>query len=108
MSNASFRAAFQSCRFARGDRKLQQVATAGAYRSGMASGVRGKVALVTGGASGIGEALVTKLAEGGADIWIADRQVDKARQLAQRLSTGGAQAHAIELDVRDYPSFERA
>lgn len=74
----------------------------------MASGVRGRVGFVTGGASGIGEALATKLAEGGAEVWIADRQIDKARQLAQRLSTGGAQAHAIELDVRDYQSFERA
>jgi len=70
--------------------------------------VSGKVAFVTGGASGIGEALATKLAEGGAEVWIADRQIDKARELAQRLSGRGSKAHAIELDVRDYPSFERA
>ncbi|HXY64504.1 MAG TPA: SDR family oxidoreductase, partial [Mycobacterium sp.] len=31
-----------------------------------------------------------------------------AQELAQRLNSGGAKAHAIELDVRDYPSFERA
>jgi NADP-dependent 3-hydroxy acid dehydrogenase YdfG len=66
------------------------------------------VAFVTGGASGIGEALATKLAGAGADVWIADRQIDKAQQLAQGLSSGGAKAHAIELDVRDYSSFERA
>ena len=84
------------------------VATADAYRSGMASGVSGKIAFVTGGASGIGEALATKLAEGGAEVWIADRQLDKARELAQRLSGRGSKAHAIELDVRDYPAFERA
>jgi len=70
--------------------------------------VSGKVAFVTGGASGIGEALATKLAEGGAEVWIADRQIDKARELAQRLSGRGSKAHAIELDVRDYPSFEGA
>jgi NAD(P)-dependent dehydrogenase (short-subunit alcohol dehydrogenase family) len=73
----------------------------------MASGVRGKVAVVTGGASGIGAALATKLAEGGAEVWIADRQIGEAEALAQRLDGGGAKAHAIELDVRDYPSFER-
>ena len=74
----------------------------------MASSVSGKIAFVTGGASGIGAALATKLADSGAEVWIADRQIDKARELAQRLSRSGAKAHAIELDVRDYPSFERA
>jgi NAD(P)-dependent dehydrogenase (short-subunit alcohol dehydrogenase family) len=74
----------------------------------MASSMTGKVAFVTGGASGIGAALATKLAGAGAEVWIADRQIDKAQQLAQGLGSGGAKAHAIELDVRDYPSFERA
>ncbi|OBK52034.1 SDR family oxidoreductase [Mycobacterium sp. 1081908.1] len=68
----------------------------------------GRVAFVTGGASGIGAALATKLVDGGADVWIADRQIDAARALAQRLATGAGKAHAIELDVRDYPAFERA
>jgi NADP-dependent 3-hydroxy acid dehydrogenase YdfG len=74
----------------------------------VASSVSGKVAFVTGGASGIGAALTTELIAGGAEVWVADRQIDKAQELAQRLSSGGAKAHAIELDVRDYPSFERA
>ena len=74
----------------------------------MASSVSGKIAFVTGGASGIGAALTTKLVDGGAEVWIADRQVGSAQELAQRLNSGGAKAHAIELDVRSYPSFERA
>jgi NADP-dependent 3-hydroxy acid dehydrogenase YdfG len=74
----------------------------------MASNVSGKIAFVTGGASGIGAALATKLADEGAEVWIADRQIDAAQALAQRLNSVGAQAHAIELDVRSYPSFERA
>jgi NAD(P)-dependent dehydrogenase (short-subunit alcohol dehydrogenase family) len=74
----------------------------------MASSVSGKVAFVTGGASGIGAALATKLVEEGAEVWIADRQVGSAQELAQRLNSGNAKAHAIELDVRNYPSFERA
>jgi NAD(P)-dependent dehydrogenase (short-subunit alcohol dehydrogenase family) len=73
----------------------------------MGSHLSGKVAFVTGGASGIGAALATKLADGGAEIWIADRQLGLAQELAQRLNSGGAKAHAIELDVRSYPSFER-
>ncbi|MFY9767333.1 MAG: SDR family oxidoreductase [Mycobacterium sp.] len=74
----------------------------------MASNVSGKIAFVTGGASGIGAALATKLVDGGAEVWIADRQIGAAQELAQRLDGGGAKAHAIELDVRSYPSFERA
>jgi NADP-dependent 3-hydroxy acid dehydrogenase YdfG len=74
----------------------------------MASNVSGKVAFVTGGASGIGAALATKLVDGGAEVWIADRQVDSAKDLALRLNNGGAKAHAVELDVRSYPSFEGA
>jgi NAD(P)-dependent dehydrogenase (short-subunit alcohol dehydrogenase family) len=74
----------------------------------MASSVSGKIAFVTGGASGIGAALATKLVDGGAEVWIADRQIGPAQELAQRLDSRGAKAHAIELDVRDYPSFERA
>ena len=68
----------------------------------------GKIAFVTGGASGIGAALATKLVEGGAEVWIADRQLGAAQELAQRLNSSGGKAHAIELDVRSYPSFERA
>ena len=74
----------------------------------MASSVSGKIAFVTGGASGIGAALTAKLVDGGAEVWIADRQIGAAQELAQRLNSGGAKAHAIELDVRSYPSFECA
>lgn len=72
----------------------------------MASSVSGKVAFITGGASGIGAALATKLVDGGAQVWLADRQLEAAQRLAQRL--GGGKAHAIELDVRSYPAFEDA
>ncbi|ORW00992.1 SDR family NAD(P)-dependent oxidoreductase [Mycobacterium kyorinense] len=74
----------------------------------MASSVSGKVALVTGGASGIGAALTSKLVDGGAEVWIADRQIEAAQELAQRRSGGGGKAHAIEVDIRDYSSVERA
>ncbi|MCV7088834.1 SDR family oxidoreductase [Mycobacterium interjectum] len=74
----------------------------------MASSFAGKVAFVTGGASGIGAALATNVAGAGAEVWIADRQLEAAQELAQRLSNGGAKAHAIELDVRSYPAFESA
>src|ERR1700739_3831771 len=75
--------------------------------SKVSGNVSGKIAFVTGGASGIGAALATKLADGGAEVWIDDRQIGAAQELAQHLNSGGATAHAVELDVRDYPSFER-
>jgi NAD(P)-dependent dehydrogenase (short-subunit alcohol dehydrogenase family) len=88
---------------------LLRIKTAGGrYPSPMASSVSGKIAFVTGGASGIGAALAAKLVDGGAEVWIADRQIGAAQELAQRLSCGGAKAHAIELDVRSFPSFENA
>ncbi|MBX7455164.1 SDR family oxidoreductase [Mycolicibacterium sp. 3033] len=71
-------------------------------------GTAGKVAFITGGASGIGAALSEALAAGGAQVWIADRQVDVAETLARRLRGAGATAHAVALDVRDPAAFEAA
>ena len=68
----------------------------------------GKVAFITGGASGIGAALTSKLTDAGAEVWIADRQFEVAGRLAQRLGEAGAAVHAIELDVRDHCAFEQA
>lgn len=68
----------------------------------------GKVAFITGGASGIGAALTAKLTAAGAQVWIADRQVEPAEQLSQRLRGTGAPAHAVELDVRDPEAFSAA
>lgn len=74
----------------------------------MSPSVSGKVAFVTGGASGIGAALTTELVRGGARVWIADRQIGSAQELAQGLSHGDAKVYAIELDVRDAAAFESA
>lgn len=75
----------------------------------MVASVSGKCAFVTGGASGIGAALAARLVEQGAEVWIADRQVELAEELAGHLNrTGRGKAYAIELDARSHPSFERA
>ncbi len=68
----------------------------------------GKVALVTGGASGIGAALATELSGHGIEVWIADRQIAEAADLARRLTSAGGRAHVLELDVRSFESFQSA
>lgn len=74
----------------------------------MPSHVSGKVAIVTGGASGIGAAIAAQLCKGGAEVWLADRQVETAEEVAGQLRAQGGKAHAVDLDVRSSSSFERA
>lgn len=58
----------------------------------------GKAALVTGGASGLGEATVERLIAGGACVAIFDLNVERGTALAQRY---GAQALFRQVDVAD-------
>jgi 2-keto-3-deoxy-L-fuconate dehydrogenase len=64
----------------------------------------GRHALVTGGASGIGEATVKELVRAGAFVWIADLNIAAADALAQ--STGSAKA--LHLDVTGADSIATA
>lgn len=65
--------------------------------------LRGKVAVVTGAAQGIGEATAVALAAFGADVAICDKQADKLPAVAERIEAHGRRAHATVLDVRDEP-----
>src|SRR5882757_9201512 len=60
----------------------------------------GKMAVITGGGSGIGEATALALAAEGAHIVIADRD-PKAIQVAERIVAGGGEAIFVEVDVSD-------
>lgn len=83
--------------------------TAGAARapSGGLRTYAGAVALITGGASGIGAALARALAAKGATLVLADLQVEQAEALAASLRAQGAKATAHTLDVTDWPAVQR-
>lgn len=51
--------------------------------------VKGKVALVTGGASGIGAGIVRALCENGAEVMIADANLDGGEEYATKLADEG-------------------
>ena len=68
----------------------------------------GRVALVTGGARGIGRGICLALAEQGADISIADLLVDTATETRKEVERLGRRALALSLDVTDRPSIEAA
>ncbi|MEM7142083.1 MAG: SDR family NAD(P)-dependent oxidoreductase [Actinomycetota bacterium] len=62
-----------------------------------------KVAVVTGGAQGIGAATAVALAAFGADVAICDFQADKMPAVGAQIEALGRRAHLSELDVRDEP-----
>jgi NAD(P)-dependent dehydrogenase (short-subunit alcohol dehydrogenase family) len=68
------------------------------------SSVRGKVAVVTGAASGIGRALALELARRGARLALSDVQEAGLGETADRARALGAQVHTARVDVSDRPA----
>ena len=69
---------------------------------------QGSVAVITGGASGIGRALGEELARrGAAEIVIADVQTALAEETAETIRRAGARATVVTTDVRDADAVER-
>jgi NAD(P)-dependent dehydrogenase (short-subunit alcohol dehydrogenase family) len=71
--------------------------------------LRGQVAFVSGGATGLGEAFVAHLAAQGAHVGFVDIQDEPARALCERLAAEGCpQPFYQHCDVRDIPSLQAA
>jgi len=69
--------------------------------------LEGKIAIVTGGAAGIGKAIALALADEGADVAIADVQHTKAQAVAKAIEGRGRHALAIHCDVGDSAQVDR-
>lgn len=70
--------------------------------------LEGKTVMVTGGASGLGEALCRLLAASGASVMVSDLNGDKAAALARSLRALGQRADATTLDVADAEAAQAA
>jgi len=67
----------------------------------------GRVAVVTGAASGIGRALVEAFSAAGSAVVVADRDGDEAEMVAANIRNGGGEAEAVTVDVSDAAAVDR-
>jgi len=70
--------------------------------------LKDKVALITGGARGIGRAIALTFAREGADIAVADVNLEVAQQTASEIENLGRKAMALEMDVTNFEKVEEA
>ena len=72
----------------------------------MAGELNERVVLVTGGAQGLGEAIVTELAEAGATVLVADRS-ERVHETVSALRGHGGRAHALVGDIGEEADVQR-
>ena len=64
------------------------------------TGLDGKVAIVTGGGSGIGEAIGKALARRGVKVMLSDINLKGAERVAGEITNAGGKATAVQQDTR--------
>ncbi|MBQ3277065.1 MAG: glucose 1-dehydrogenase [Oscillospiraceae bacterium] len=69
--------------------------------------VKDKVVAVTGGAGGLGSAMVEKLAENGAVVWILDMREDAAKEKAAEFTAKGMKVFGLGMDVSKEEDWDR-
>ena len=68
----------------------------------------GRVAMITGASSGLGEQFARALSRAGAAVALAARRVERLKTLRAVIEAGGGDAHVVELDVTDIDSIRAA
>ena len=68
----------------------------------------GRVALVTGASSGLGEQFARVLARAGAGVALAGRRVERLKSLRAEIEAEGGDAHVVPLDVTDHDGIKAA
>ena len=72
----------------------------------MADRLPGKVAIITGGASGIGRACALRFAQEGARVCVADVNLDQAAETVHAVEAAGGSAVAVQTDTTDEAANE--
>lgn len=68
----------------------------------------GRVALVTGASSGLGEQFARTLAQAGACVVLAGRRVERLKTLRNEIEAHGGSAHVVTMDVTDIDAIKAA
>jgi hypothetical protein len=75
---------------------------------GIEVNLEGKIALVTGASSGLGDRFARVLSKAGASVVLAARRMDRLKELRAEIEADGGQAHVVALDVTDHASIRAA
>jgi NADP-dependent 3-hydroxy acid dehydrogenase YdfG len=73
----------------------------------MSNNIEGKVVVITGASSGMGEAAARYLAAQGASVVLGARRIERLQSLADELNSQGGKALAVETDVTDPNQVQR-
>ncbi len=73
----------------------------------MSNNIEGKVIVITGASSGLGEATARFLSAQGASVVLGAQRTDRIESLADELTSSGGKALAITTDVTDYDQVKK-
>lgn len=68
--------------------------------------LKGRTAIVTGGAGRYGKQIVEALGEAGATVFVASRNLEKCKEVAEKFCNSGLDVRALQLDLSDRKSID--
>jgi NAD(P)-dependent dehydrogenase (short-subunit alcohol dehydrogenase family) len=69
--------------------------------------LKGRTAIITGGAQGLGEGIALRFAAEGAKVALVDKNGERARAVAKKIEAAGGKALAVEVDLYRIPEIDR-